>query len=960
MLAFGLVIAIVCFWSFVGFAIVATLLSRRNLLQSALLAPATGAGATVLLVTALNWVAPVRVVGPIVTALLLALSAWLLRRRRTPVPFRRLAPFAAVLLLAALASGYPMFRFGFNWISYGNDDMANYCLAAKLFLNHNQLAQPSPQDLLANRDGSLFYWYFNVLNAMRHGVDEVLAWALSLTGLSAPEGFMPVILAFELALISATGALVLQSRKYRRAALLVCFWLALSALTTLGSVYQLFGQVGGLGGLAAAATVLLRRPVARPRSELVLGGMLLASLGTFYPEVLPFAILSYAVYHALSILQGGERVRDVVGTIWPIVGWWLVFVNVSLHVTVLTLLRQVHESFAGGTARDHLFPYYMTPAAFAYLWGFRAISEVPRGILLDIGIVAGALFFALAIAGAVWYTWKRQPVAIVCLIMIALSFDLFGAGSEFGMYKIAMYLQPFLLGVMILTWSDLRRRAARSRLAGMLLAAGLVLAIGAGARGQLFYTVRSMGVGGSGLIEIPFASRDGLLSELERLSGYRDVTLSDTSNVVLAKLESTYRGRLYFLCEDFMTPYFRVRQDFAERWNPVYMFLGDNMAKVKNAREKNEVRAAFDMHDEARDKWVSFASDVHEPVPKANPFLLRLSPSANDELPLIKSAPETSVLNRRAKGPKQAGSIRLSSTRAQQNYLAFVTSEFGQPYYARDGGRSRGLTSMYQVEDDYFFPGNTMQSLGRISLFRVLNPSRRVHLVLEYTASLSQDRQNRIPPASAIGATREIFPAVGRGSARLVSPALEPQQILGGGYVSLDMGTWGHAFPDHRSFIMGLWGRQYVADSRRVVGFCRDISLISEDQYLAMQAPRAIQSFPGDLRNKSLEYSGVYEDGWVAESSDVVLQQDEGNSHLVVSVLVPVLHGQRVASWAALLVDGQEVERKPVVTSDVGFLLSVPGKGRRRIGLRFERAVNLPSPDTRPVSAQLRYAGFQP
>ena len=44
--------------------------------------------------------------------------------------------------------------------------------------------------------------------------------------------------------------------------------------------------------------------------------------------------------------------------------------------------------------------------------------------------------------------------------MIALSLVLFRNNSEFGMYKIAMYLQPFLLGVMSLTWYEMFDRAA--------------------------------------------------------------------------------------------------------------------------------------------------------------------------------------------------------------------------------------------------------------------------------------------------------------------------------------------------------------------------------------------------------------------------------------------------------------------------------------------------------------------
>jgi hypothetical protein len=943
LLAFGLVIAVFCFWSFVGFPIVSALFTRRNLLQNALLAPVTGMGATVLLVTTLNWVGPVRVVGPIVTLILMALSAWLLLRRRTLVPFRRLAPFAAVLLLAALATGYPMFRFGFNWISYGNDDMANYCLSAKLLLNHSQFTPPPIEDIVADRDASLFYWYFDVLPALRHGADEVLAWILSITGLTSLQAFMPVILAYQLVLIAATGALVLQRRKYRRAALLVCAWLALSALIALGTDYELFGQVSGLGALAGAATVLLRRPGIGRKSELVLGGLLLASLSTFYPEVLPFLVLGYLVYHSLSIAQGYERVRDAVGTIWPIMTSWLLFVNVSLPVPIVTLLNQVRAVEPSSTVKG-LFPYYMTPAAFAYLWGFRAISETPRGMLFDIGVIAGALLFGLALFGAAWQTWLRMPVAIVCLIMLALSLVLFRTHSEFGLYKIALYLQPFLAGVMVLTWVELRARAARSALVRILLVAGLALVIGFGARGQLFYTVRSMGLGVGGLAEMPFASRDGLISQLKDLPPYNDITISDTSNQVLAKNESAYRQRLYFFCTDFFAHILSAVDSPNQQWNPLNAFYYADSVKATVARNRQLLPESFDMH---------------AALPQANYFVVNQTISGNQQAALLETGREISKLNRRAKLADHSGIIRLISTRSEQNHLVFVNSAFGKSYFTPAADRSLGIISMFQLEDDFFFPGGTMAALGRVSLFRALNPAPRARIVLEYTASLNQDHENRIPAASAIGDTREMFPSVGRGSARLFSPVVKAQEIAGGDYVAVDMGSWGRTFPDRRSFIMGLWGRGNLTDNRRIVGFCRDISLISDDQYLAIQAPEAIQKFPGDLKNKDLEYSGIYEDGWVAESSEVVLQQSDGASYLVVSLLIPTLDGRRAASWVTLLVDGLEVGRQPVGSSGVGFNVKVTGKGRRRIGLRFNDAVSLPNPDTRPVSARLRYVGFQ-
>ena len=189
MIAFALVILIYSFWSFVGLGLVSTLYRRPNLLQSALLWPVSGLAATVLLVAWLNTAGlPVRYGGPIATASLLVLSAAVLRRRRPVIPARRLLPFAGAVLVAAVATGYPLLRFGFNWVSYCNDDMANYCLGAKLFLNHAQFSVPSARDILADRDGSLPYWFFYIVRAIRHGADQLLAWLVSCTGLSPPPG----------------------------------------------------------------------------------------------------------------------------------------------------------------------------------------------------------------------------------------------------------------------------------------------------------------------------------------------------------------------------------------------------------------------------------------------------------------------------------------------------------------------------------------------------------------------------------------------------------------------------------------------------------------------------------------------------------------------------------------------------------------------------------------------------
>ena len=136
---------------------------------------------------------------------------------QTPVPFRRLAPFAAVLLLAALANGYPMIRFGFNWISYGDDDMTNYLLAANSFEPRPIRAPFTPRHHLEpGWQPSLVPRLYFI--AMRHGADEYWRGSLVLTRLSA-RGRHAVSSRFNRRLSPPPGRWSLQSR-FRRAALL--------------------------------------------------------------------------------------------------------------------------------------------------------------------------------------------------------------------------------------------------------------------------------------------------------------------------------------------------------------------------------------------------------------------------------------------------------------------------------------------------------------------------------------------------------------------------------------------------------------------------------------------------------------------------------------------------------------------------------------------------------------------
>jgi hypothetical protein len=250
------------------------------------------------------------------------------------------------------------------------------------------------------------------------------------------------------------------------------------------------------------------------------------------------------------------------------------------------------------------------------------------------------------------------------------------------------------------------------------------------------------------------------------------------------------------------------------------------------------------------------------------------------------------------------------------------------------------------------------------------------------TASYKADNDNALPPAELIGSSHVKFPSlVGRGSTRTVSDPVEPQYLGAQPYVQIDMGIDGKRFPEMRKGLMNLFGTDVAIDRRALVGFLRDISLVSEEEYQAFKPPSEIAVFSynrNDLRdNPQLEYSGIYEDGWVSENSVYKLTQQSGASQMVVKGEVPTLPGgdPYFETRAQLFVDGKLVAeqmlplgafelRGNVAPAEASEATASAGAAAvRKVELKFSRYRNLPMvdgyPDGRPVSAMLKYVGFQ-
>ncbi len=138
------------------------------------------------------------------------------------------------------------------------------------------------------------------------------------------------------------------------------------------------------------------------------------------------------------------------------------------------------------------------------------------------------------------------------------------------------------------------------------------------------------------------------------------------------------------------------------------------------------------------------------------------------------------------------------------------------------------------------------------------------------------------------------------------------------------------------------------ADERWLSTFGRDVSLVSEDQYQALQPPSSLNNFPADLANKNLEYSGIYEDGWISEQAFFVLSPDSSSKFLTIAGSVPQIKDIDFSTVLRLSIDGKEIAAQKLGLGN--FELSVPVtsiQGKQRIDTSFSKYQQLPGADGR-------------
>lgn len=943
MIAFLFSLACFGFWILLGYAAIAILHTQRNVLQNLLLSPVVGMAITLLPVFALNRAGiPVENFAIYLSVILLIAACGVLWRLHPVIPLRQYMPFIGIFLIAALLTGWPMLLYGFEWIGYANNDMLTLSSAAQYFASHGFFAGPTVEDLIQGRDYSQTSWYLYVVGMHREGNELLLSWAAGLTGHRPDQVFMPLALALHMVMISSTGALVLQSRRFRLAAVLSCVLLSLSALSTWAVLSQLSSQVGGLSLLLGSATLWLRAYGKwNWRNRLMrsaLAGVLLAAMMLYYPEMLPFLMLSYGIFWLLTLLKN----KSMVGIPWIFIGLTLVFCILILNKQFVSALVHLTSAISGGTviskaALDVLnFPYFFKPTGLAVFWGWQSISQVFLDPWASIFIATGAVLLLIAFLSAIWQTYLRCPVAIITFVMFVLMARLFIGNDGFGLFKIVLFIQPFILATIVISWLKFAKRPSLQIMPILML--GL-----AGGASQNDYTQ-------SGALEVWRGPETNIRSEFDRIVGSvpSDNLLIDTSNFFLARLQALQaRGKsidftFFDLVGWSLSPPIGMAVSAQNILNPDLMVRYYDLNKLMGEQRKSKyIPASFNLHDKQSNR--------------TNAFDARRQPIDGDSW-LVTTTGLQSIFNRRQYGASKENFVSLPLDRVS-NHLCFVRSSLGSPHYIAS---DYDYVSFNQLDHDYFYPAGSMSAIGPHFLFQVVNPSQSIRLTLDLTSSYKHDGENIIPPASAIGSSRQAFPIVGRGSARVFSPPLTPQWIEGSPYLSVDMNAMGASLPYKETGLMKLYGSQIQIDRRRVVAFARDISLISEADYQNLSPPENLSKFPVDLAQPSLEYSGVYEDGWVSESSFFTLKQNKISQVLRVEGMIPLIHDPAFSTELTVMVDGKPVITKQLGLGEFAVTIDLPQiESKHRVDLRFSKNQRLPNGDNRLASALLKFIGFQ-
>ncbi|MDR3491480.1 MAG: hypothetical protein P4M12_05460 [Gammaproteobacteria bacterium] len=883
--------------------------------------------------------------------ILLLNSIGLLLWKKPLFPTKYYLPFAGIFFFALCLVGFSLLRYGFDWVSFGNDDMTNYALGAARFLDHGFFQIPNTTDLIQRKDFSLLFWFWQVPDMIRPGSELILAWVSGCTHLNPLQIFMPVIVSFHLILISTTGALVYLSRRNYSIALVTCLVLSCSALTVLGTLSQLITQVIGLSLLMTSIILICQPFTTHNKFNGIKQGLLIAIILSvllmMYMELIPFLVISSIIYFIINTWKGWRPNKIFFHTFLSSIIFIIFFLNIHLLAIFEFFIREYKVTSESAVLQVALFPYFLLPSGLGNLWGFAGLMVEKAELFMCADIICGALLTLFVISATIKLILGRASLpAITAFVMLVLGFDFFIKQYGFGLFKLSMYIQPFLISVLVMSVFE---RIKNDYLRNLFFLVLIMSGYGA----ISFYLDRGKSVTPGLFSEIPYGSSSKINQEYRNLiSGLPKDTLllSDDFNISIIKSQALQSIHHRFIPLTSPSNFIvGAMSDDLYLMPAVHskLFYGAKAKKIADTYFSESFYSdSFNLHD-AHHSLINFTE---------NEFCNNKNDCSNGFI--IADTSLRSVFNRRYSTIESQHNFTLKKLSEVSNHLVFIDSTLGRVYHSVIDSNMKNL-SLFNLENDYFYPDKSMQSVGRYLLMKVFNPGQKFRMEIALTNSFNGDGLNKLPQVTAVGKTRVSFPVMGSGSARVFSELFSPQMIEGKSYVATDMNADGVLFPSHRKGIMNLFNKNLNLDTRQVVTFVRNLSLISEEDYQNLNSPASIKEFPKDLANNDLEYSGIFEDGWISRDSFFQLKQPKLNSELIIQGMIPQIDKQFAGSTLTILVDGKKISESKLKTGNFDVTVPVISSfSKHKVEFHFSEGQKLPGGDNRPIGAQIKFIGF--
>jgi len=931
MLSLLLTLALFLFWTGVGRALLAVFARRLGVLRSWLLSPALGFATLGLGIMVFNQAGlPVKSFALTLTLVLGALACLGFLLKMPLIPFKVLLPFVAATLFSLLWTAWPALKFNFSWISIVNDDFTNYCLAAERFKDFGFYRLPLTAEILG-KDYAHYYWFMHVIGLMRFGAEHMLALVSSITHRPSLEIFMPTIMAFAMAQLFSIAGLVLHSGKRRKVALWTALFLSFSPMFLFGSLYQLIAQVSGLSLLFCLVSLLTAQ--FRTRSRLTLlnyavpTAIVGAALCIFYPEVSPFAVMAVGLYYVFRFFKD----RIIPGAHVVLLQYSIIGILFILRHNFISYLYTLANQFEGSARKVDLslsvFPFFLIPSGLSSIFGFQAMNQDiadPWGsVIIILGFIL-LMICILYVAKAVFY---GTPFAFLFIVELAMAIQMYRTGNDFGLYKMVMFMLPLIMaaGASVILDSKWRFRIPY-------LAATLFLLTSSTA---LVYTQGSCGSNVGMVSEVGHASE--LFNKRPKSAPEGSHWTSTIDNVSAAKVAAgLYRDVDFsFICRDYYLPIFTTEPD----WPYLnYYPHADQFAKALEIAKSR--KTDFFVKTPIFDTSFTEVKEASAPVA------------------YLGQSSELSLFNKLHKADEAPALFILDDATAVSNRISFIHSDRGNQYYLGD----RRRISYFQQEGDYYGNRTGFNGIGQFMLLRIEKPSSHIYLRVSATKTLMGNGNNTWDTgAKVLGKSTVKLGAVGSGAINLIAGPITPFVLNGVSYIALDFNQPAIAMPSHRHGIKAFYNSSINLDYRRLVAYCRDISALSPEEVSAINRPRGLGNFPADIvMAKGLEYSGIYEDGWISPDARFVLAASEPKDQIRIKGFMPYIPGMEKEQ--SLTISLNDNHTYYVTLSPGAFDWALPVYNNQRttsIVIHSTSRAQLPSPDQRPVAAHLSYIGLE-